>query len=248
MNIENLKKARENVQLTQIQAAEKLGLSDGTYKNYEQGKREPNNDILVSIADLFHVTTDYLLGRETGEPTAMEKLADQFNMTALEREILDGYVNLPKEMRGNLMDFLHDAVKNVMQNSKSEAETTTTQYIELSYISDRVSAGLGENLQDYENKEKRLFVKTRESAKADFVLKIDGRSMEPTFSHDDYILVRSQPAVHIGEIGVFCVDGKGYVKEYGGNRLISHNKEFPDIEVTEDAKCFGLVLGRAEAK
>ena len=64
MHIENLKKAREAANLTQVQAAKKLGISDGTYKNYEQGKREPSNKMLVKIANLYNVPTDYLLGRE----------------------------------------------------------------------------------------------------------------------------------------------------------------------------------------
>ena len=68
MNIENLKRARENAGLTQTQAAQKIGVSDGTYKNYEQGKREPNGDKIVTIANAFGVTTDYLLGRPTAQP------------------------------------------------------------------------------------------------------------------------------------------------------------------------------------
>ncbi len=68
MNIENLKQARETAHFTQMQAAKSLGISDGTYKNYEQGKREPNNTLLLKIADLYGVTTDYLLGREAKEP------------------------------------------------------------------------------------------------------------------------------------------------------------------------------------
>ena len=37
LNIENLKKAREKAGLTQAQAAIAIGVSDGTYKNNEQG-------------------------------------------------------------------------------------------------------------------------------------------------------------------------------------------------------------------
>ena len=49
--------------------------------------------------------------------TAIEQLAGEFDMSALEREILNGYVSLPKEMRGDLMEFLHKAVMNVMENN-----------------------------------------------------------------------------------------------------------------------------------
>ena len=66
---------------------------------------------------MFEVTTDYLLGREKKEQTAIEQLAGEFDMSALEREILNGYVKLPKEMRGDLMEFLHKSVMNVMENN-----------------------------------------------------------------------------------------------------------------------------------
>ena len=72
---------------------------------------------------------------------------------------------------------------------------------------------------------------------------VDGDSMEPKFHNGDYILVRKQPAVDIGQIGIFGVDGKGYVKKYGGDKLISLNKKYPDIPLDEESRCFGLVLG-----
>ena len=119
MYIYNLKKAREAVHLTQSQVAEKLSISDGSYKNYEQGKREPNNALLCKIAELFHVTTDYLLGRDTGEPEPMEQLAGQFNMSALEQKILDNYLSLPDDMRCDFMEFLKQSVREVEEEAKS---------------------------------------------------------------------------------------------------------------------------------
>ena len=118
MNIDNLKRAREAMHLTQSQVAKKLGISDGTYKNYEQGKREPNNTVLCKIASLFNVTTDYLLGRESDELDPLDVLAGQFNMTALEKKIVEEYLALPEDMRDDLMEFLNRAVKEVEEESK----------------------------------------------------------------------------------------------------------------------------------
>ena len=111
----NIKRARESARLTQTQAAEALGISDGTYKNYEQGKREPKFELLCQIADLFHVTTDYLLGRDTGEPDTLDQLAAEFSMTALEKKIVENYLSLPESMRGDLMEFLRKSVKEVQE-------------------------------------------------------------------------------------------------------------------------------------
>lgn len=105
MNIDNLKKAREAIGLTQMQAANKLEISDGTYKNYEQGKREPNNTLLCKIADLFGVTTDYLLGREKPqEPTAIDNLVKEFNLSEVEKLMVQAYFLLTPKERQNLVE------------------------------------------------------------------------------------------------------------------------------------------------
>ena len=121
MNVQNLKKARETMHLTQLQVAEKLGITSVAYQNYEYGKREPNNTLLCKIAELFNVTTDYLLGRDTGDPEPIDQLAGEFNMSALEKNILNNYLALPKSMRGDLMEFLYKSVQEVQAESKNES-------------------------------------------------------------------------------------------------------------------------------
>ena len=118
MNIQNLKKARNSNNLTQSQVAEKLGITAVAYQNYEYGKREPSNMLLCQLADLFHVTTDYLLGRNTDEPNTLDQLAIEFDMTVLEQKIVENYLSLPEHMRGDLMEFLRKSVKEVMDYEK----------------------------------------------------------------------------------------------------------------------------------
>ena len=113
----NIKAVREIRDMTQKECADSLGVTLRAWQTYEQGVSEPKQELLCKIADMFEVTTDYLLGREKKEQTAIEQLAGEFDMSALEREILNGYVSLPKEMRGDLMEFLHKAVMNVMTNN-----------------------------------------------------------------------------------------------------------------------------------
>lgn len=120
MNIEILKQARESKGKTQKDIADELQLPLSTYRSYEQGKREPNNEILCKIADILNVTTDYLLGRDTGEPETIDQLASEFNMTALEKKILDNYLSLPEDMRGDLMSFLQKSVKEVMEEDSDQ--------------------------------------------------------------------------------------------------------------------------------
>ena len=89
---------------------------------------------------------------------------------------------------------------------------------------------------------------TPESRKADFCLKVQGDSMQPAFHDGDIVLIRKQPSVFEGEIGIFDIDGKGYIKKLGTNRLISLNDNYDDILFNDcsDIRCFGLVLGIAD--
>lgn len=106
MNTERLKQARESANLTQLQTAKLLGISDGTYKNYEQGKREPNNTLLVQIADLFGVTTDYLLGRT--EPAKQPNPILQLTNEEMEQRLLAAYFKLPKNVRETFIQGMAD--------------------------------------------------------------------------------------------------------------------------------------------
>lgn len=79
-----LRQARENSGLTQIDAAKKLGISNGTLSGYERDYRDPDTDILNQMADLYDVKTDWLLGRDTSDNEISErealinKLANEF--------------------------------------------------------------------------------------------------------------------------------------------------------------------------
>ena len=61
---DRLKECRKNKDITQRDVAVDLGLTDRGYQNYELGKREPNHETTVKIADYFGVSVDYLLGHE----------------------------------------------------------------------------------------------------------------------------------------------------------------------------------------
>ncbi|MFD1206684.1 helix-turn-helix domain-containing protein [Sporosarcina contaminans] len=58
-----LKKARENAGYTQMEAAKKLGVSNGTLSGYERNYRDPDTEILNEMADLYDVSVEWLMGR-----------------------------------------------------------------------------------------------------------------------------------------------------------------------------------------
>ena len=59
---ELLRQLRIERGLTQRECAERLGLDHSTISAYENDLRQPPCDILLKLAQLFEVTTDYLLG------------------------------------------------------------------------------------------------------------------------------------------------------------------------------------------
>lgn len=54
---------RDDHDLTQRALAEKLGMQQSQYNRYEKGYRDIPTDILMTLADLYNTSTDYILGR-----------------------------------------------------------------------------------------------------------------------------------------------------------------------------------------
>ncbi len=62
-----LKQLRLQAGLTQLQLAQQLGLTKSMISFYELSERAPSPDILIRLSQIFHVSTDYLLGLESRE-------------------------------------------------------------------------------------------------------------------------------------------------------------------------------------
>ena len=113
-----LKYLRSTEDLTQRDLAVKLGITSGAVGMYESGKRFPDNTILNKIADYFHVSTDYLLGR-IDDPTPIrdinQDLYDEHNYSEELEDFLkdnetsamfEDYGNWTEEDKRNLLQFL----------------------------------------------------------------------------------------------------------------------------------------------
>ena len=53
---------RTGNKLTQAQLASRLGVTKSVVSAYESSARCPSYDVLIKLADIFKVSTDYLLG------------------------------------------------------------------------------------------------------------------------------------------------------------------------------------------
>ena len=74
---ERLKKLRLQEKLTQQQLADRLGITKSVVSYYELQERYPSPEILIKLASIFHVSTDYLLGLEQGEALYLSELDEE---------------------------------------------------------------------------------------------------------------------------------------------------------------------------
>lgn len=243
MFYEQLKQAckKESTSITATLKKIGIGTANGTY--WKNGS-VPSSDIVVQLSEFLNVSTDYLL-------KGVENNSSTINLTTDEQELLDIYKKLSPMSRGRIKEraeMLAELESPVADEltAVEEPEEQETIFIEFSTL--KVSAGTGEPLIDDSYPDFIEVKKSELTESANFAVKINGKSMMPHFKDGDVVLVRSQPYVNVGEIGIFVIDGNGYIKERGDDRLISINPEYDDIYFKEgqDIRCKGLVIGTLE--
>ena len=74
---ENIRLLRIQCGLNQVELAKKLNVSKQCVSNWENDNVLPSITMLLQLADFFHTTTDFLLGRESGETMSMEGLTSE---------------------------------------------------------------------------------------------------------------------------------------------------------------------------
>lgn len=142
-----------------------------------------------------------------------------------------------------IVDFVLD--EEYKHSSEEQNEVYQTNCLVLTMYEDAVSAGTGEYLNDGRCVEVTVD-ETPLTERADFILRISGDSMEPTYHDGDKVLVESTTELNVGEIGIFVLNGQGYIKEYSPEGLVSHNKKYGIIRIGENDRCevIGKVIGK----
>jgi bacteriophage CI repressor helix-turn-helix domain len=103
---ERLKKLRKDTGLTQVDVAEKLGISQPAYASWERGVKKPTQDNLVKIAQVLNVSVDYLVGNSE------EKSDDLGNIEFLFRMNSKGLTVEEKEIfKKELIEFMEERKK-----------------------------------------------------------------------------------------------------------------------------------------
>lgn len=255
---------RKQLGLSQAELARKLGMNSSTIWRYERGEIGADSiklPVIESMAMFLKVNPAWLVGKtEIMEPSNLLPLneTEQTNINKLnahEKKHIEKYRSLDTSGK-KIVDIVLDNECERMEKPEMihipymeyemEHEMEEPQeMIDIDYSYARVSAGIGIMLNDDEEIIKIKIPLTDESRRADFAVSVRGDSMEPIYCDGDLLLVRRQPAIDPGEIGIFIVNNEGFVKKLGQGELISLNDKYENIPLHEydEIRCIGKIEG-----
>ena len=82
---DNLKKARLDAGLTQLEVAEKLGVAQAQYARWENEGRNPKDETVEKLADIFGTSFEILKGRDDGLEDIVS-LLKRYNLSDKQKE------------------------------------------------------------------------------------------------------------------------------------------------------------------
>lgn len=216
--------------------SQKSGVPISTLKKILSGAtKDPQIDTIKAIARALECT--------------LEDFDDNSNLknySAVEKKLIADYRKLDDHSKEVVQVVIRKELERNIPNEPNYDNIIPIKKYQVPYYDMPVSAGTGNPL-DEEYPEK-VDLAEQPPKGTDFIVRVSGDSMEPTYHDGDKLFVKEQPSIEIGEIGIFVVDGNAYVKELGVDRLISHNEKYSDIIINEYIRneCCGKVLGICE--
>ena len=267
--IDRIKKIKSERKITNEKLSELTGIPLGTLSKIMAGISDsPKLSNMVLIASALGCSLDYIV---SGTPDN----TNNYTLTAEEISFVEDYRQLDSYGKDLLSVVAKKELErigmiseqSISRKAKSAQNTKTATILPMlaaepsrrtvSDFSRRsvllydlpVSAGPGVYLDDSMAEEISI-PDNEKTAYTDFALRISGNSMEPKYHDGDILLVQDTDNVEIGELGIFILDGNGYFKKYGGDRLVSLNSEYGDILLRDyaEAVCCGRVVGKLKRK
>lgn len=240
---DRIRKLRESRNMTQTELSEILGMKTyTTVSKWEKNENFPKGKDLKKLAEIFNVTSDYLLGLSD---TKLGKITTQNEHP----EILTIYNQLEEPKQEKVLDYAKEQLEE-QNNSKIVSIFDKPQdddYI-TDYVEGLVAAGHGTFQEDNLHMEVRL---RAEDVPEDYdtIAKVAGDSMEPMIEDNDLLFIKVTNQVDINDIGIFQINGKNFVKKLkrdynGGWYLQSLNNSYEEIHLTEndDIRTIGEVV------
>ena len=204
-----------------------------TIYGWERGHSSPPIDIFLEMCRFYGVTD--VLSRFKDVPDLEDIISLPERALIKKYRLLDPY---GKEAVDGVLDV--EWRRCTAETAQEPSEPDNVIYIVRWYPSP-MSAGTGTVAGDDSPEE--LELTKRPPRGTSYVAPVSGDSMEPTYHDGDKLFIRSCEEIENGQIGVFWMDGKQWVKEQGIGVLISHNPTYDPISMRDGIKCQGLVLG-----
>lgn len=241
---DRVRKLREGRNMTQTELSEILGMKTyTTVSKWEKNENFPKGKDLKKLAEIFNVTSDYLLGLTDDK---LKKITTQNEKT----EIISIYDQLEEPRQEKVLSYAKDQLEeqessNIISifNKSQDDEDYITDYVE-----GLVAAGHGTFQEDNLHMEVRLRAKDVPN-EYDTIAKVAGDSMEPLIEDNDLLFIKVTSQVDVNDIGIFQVNGKNFVKklkrDYDGSwYLQSLNNSYEEIHLTEndDIRTIGEVV------
>lgn len=237
-----LKDLRLKAGYSQKDVYEYFHIPQSTFSSWEVGKSEPSGEMLLKLCEFYKCDM-------------MKEFSSENTLTYKEWNLVEKYRFITESSPDGAK--IIDIILNREYTIAEKLKQAPAAIVELHNISNEksrlidyyrsVSAGSGEVIFDDVYSERITLPDIPEYRRVAYAVKVDGKSMEPRYNDGDILLIEPTCEVEVGEIGIFNVDGKAYVKKLGKEKLISLNKGYGDIQLTEDSLCMGRVVGKLES-
>lgn len=240
-----LKELRVSCNMTQKEVAEKIGRTQQIVGHWETGYAQPDANTLFTLCSIYGVTVDDAFGFQRKESISKEDYERIRKYKLISDYSLDGAV---------VVDTVLDreySIAEKFREQKEQLEKVQRMDMEVAeeivplrlwaYYGKIACAGTGFYFDD-------IPTDTIEApdANADFIIGVNGDSMEPDYSDGEKLYIKKVERINPGEIGTFTINNECFLKEYGEGGLVSRNKKYKDIDGNEDVRLIGKVVGKVE--
>lgn len=222
--------------------ARKIDVSPQTiYSIIKRDSKKADIEVLLKLADTLGVTAEYFVNDiNTGNESGLEQYSKEELNHLKKYHDLDpigqSHVDAVLQWETERVKQIEHATSTVVEVTDSNSHGRILQYFH------SVSAGAGEVIFDDVYSERITVPDRPQYHRVAYAVKVNGHSMEPLYHDKDILLVEPTCEVSVGEIGIFNVNGQAYVKKLGDGKLISLNKGYDDIPLTEESLCMGRVV------
>lgn len=229
-----LKKYRSRAGLSQLEVAKLLSTTRGTIVNWELERSQPDMYYIQQLCKELKIPASELLQIEP-PPIVHEYNKDEKYIVSLYRDLSESGKELAK--------------KNMLSIKEVEEKAQYNQCKALYFMTERPSTGAaaGAGTPFMDGGSTVQFVKRNgANERADAVIAVDGRSMEPVYHSGDLVYVMYTEEAHAGDIVICSTADGAVIKCVDENRhLYSLNSELPYGMKSEDdnVRVIGQVLG-----